>query len=49
MIKTLIKLKILKFALVGGVLAAYTFKKYCDQQNRDKRMQSKKLSLLTRL
>jgi len=48
MIKTLIKLKILKFALVGGVLTAYTFKKYCDQKNRDKRMQSKKPLLLKR-
>ena len=36
MIKTLIKLKILKFILIGGVSAAYTFKKYCDQKNEIK-------------
>ena len=28
MIKTLIKLKILKFILIGGVSAAYAFKKW---------------------
>ena len=33
MIKTLIKLKILKFILIGGVSAVYSFKKYCDQKN----------------
>ena len=32
MIKTLIKLKMLKFTLVGGALAAYAIKKYCDQK-----------------
>ena len=36
MIKTLIKLKVLKFILIGGVSAAYTFKKYCDQKNKEK-------------
>ena len=36
MIKTLIKLKILKFALIGGISVAYTFKKYCDQKNKIK-------------
>ena len=33
MIKTLIKLKILKFVLIGGISAAYAFKRYCDQKN----------------
>ena len=37
MIKTLIKLKILKFILIGGVSAAYVFKRYCDQKNKTKR------------
>ena len=32
MIKTLVKLKILKFILIGGVSAAYACKKYCDQK-----------------
>lgn len=36
MIKTLIKLKMLKFALIGGVIAAYGIKKYCDQKNEIK-------------
>ena len=36
MIKTLIKLKILKFVLIGGVSAAYAFKKYCDRTNEIK-------------
>ena len=36
MIKTLIKLKILKFILIGGVSAAYAFKRYCDQKNENK-------------
>ena len=36
MIKTLIKLKILKFILIGGVSAAYAFKRYCDQKNKVK-------------
>ena len=31
-IKKLIKLKILKFTLVGGLLLAYVVKKYCDSQ-----------------
>ena len=34
MIKTLIKLKMFKFALVGGALAAYAFKKYRDQKKQ---------------
>ena len=36
MIKTLIKLKILKFILIGGVSAAYVFKRYCDKKNKTK-------------
>ena len=36
MIKTLIKLKILKFILIGGVSAAYVFKRYCDKKNKAK-------------
>ena len=48
MIKTLIKLKMLKFALVGGALAVYTVKKYCDQKNKDKKTEIKKPLLLTR-
>ena len=36
MIKTLVKLKILKFVLIGGVSAAYAFKRYCDQKNEVK-------------
>ena len=48
MIKTLIKLKILKFVLIGGVSAAYAFKRYCDQKNEEKSKKIKKPSLLTR-
>ena len=48
MIKTLIKLKVLKFILIGGVSAAYTFKKYCDQKNKEKVKKDNKLLLLTR-
>ena len=36
MIKILIKLKILKFILISGISAAYAFKKYSDQKNREK-------------
>ena len=36
MIKTLIKLKILKSILIGGVSAAYVFKRYCDKKNKGK-------------
>ena len=43
MIKTLIRLKILKFVLIGGVSAAYAFKKYCDQKNEIKSKKDKKL------
>ena len=48
MIKTLIKLKILKFILIGGVSAAYAFKKYCDQENEVKEKKNKKPLLLNR-
>ena len=48
MIKTLIKLKILKFILIGGVSAAYAFKRYCDQKNEIKSKKDKKPSLITR-
>ena len=48
MIKTLIKLKILKFALIGGVSAAYAFKRYCDQKNGITSKKVKKTFLLTR-
>ena len=48
MIKTLIKLKILKFVLIGGVSAAYAFKRCCDQKNEIKSKKDKKPSLLTR-
>ena len=47
MIKTLIKLKILKFVLIGGVSAAYAFKKYCDKKNKVKSKKNKKALLLT--
>ena len=36
MIKTIIKFKILKFMLIGGVSAAYAIKRYCDQKNEIK-------------
>ena len=48
MIKTLIKLKILKFILIGGVSAAYAFKKYCDQKKEAKSKKNKKPLLLNR-
>ena len=48
MIKKLIKLKILKFMLIGGVSAAYAFKRYCDQKNKVKSKKNKKTLLLTR-
>ena len=43
MIKTLIKLKIFKLILIGGVSSAYIFKKYCDQKNEIKSKKDKKL------
>ena len=48
MIKTLIKLKILKFIIIGGVSATYAFKRYCDQKNEVKSKKIKKPSLLSR-
>ena len=48
MIKTLTKLKILKFILIGGVSAAYVFKRYCDQKNQVKSKKDKKNLLLPR-
>ena len=48
MIKTLIKLKILKFILIGSVSAAYSIKKYCDQKNEVKEKKNKKPLLLNR-
>ena len=48
MIKTLIKLKILKLILVGSVSAAYAFKRYCDQKNEVKSKKDKKTFLLPR-
>ena len=48
MIKTLIKLKILKFILIGGVSAAYAFKRYCDQKNKVKSKKNKRTLLITR-
>ena len=43
MIKKLIKLKILKFMLIGSVSAVYAFKRYCDQKNEIKSKKDKKL------
>ena len=43
MIKKLIKSKILKFLLIGGVSTAYFFKKYCDQKTEIKSKKDKKL------
>jgi len=48
MIKTLIKLKILKFALIGGVSVAYALKRYCDKKNKLKSKKNKKTLLLAR-
>ena len=48
MIKTLIKLKILKFILIGSVYTAYALKRYCDKKNEAKSKKDKKTLLLTR-
>ena len=48
MIKTITKLKILKFILIGGVSAAYVFKRYYDQKNQVKSKKDKKNLLLPR-
>ena len=47
MIKKLIKLKILKFMLIGSVSAAYAFKRYCVQKNKVKSKKNNKTLLLT--
>ena len=46
MIKTLIKLKLLKFIIISGISAAYIFKRYCDQKNEVKSKKDKKPLLL---
>ena len=46
MIKTLIKLKILKFVLIGGISAAYAFKRYRDKKNEIKIKKNKKTLLI---
>ncbi len=43
MIKTLIRLKILKLILIGGLSTAFVFKRYCDQKNEIKSKKDKKL------
>ena len=48
MIKRVIKLKILKFVLIGGLSAAYTFKRYCDKKNEVKIKKDKKTLLINR-
>ena len=48
MIKTVIKLKILKFILIGGISVAYAFKRYCDKKNEMKNKKDKKTLPLTR-
>ena len=48
MIKKLIKLKILKFVLFGGISAAYAFKRYCDKKNKVKIKKDKKTLLINR-
>ena len=48
MIKTLIKLKMLKFILIGGVSAVYAFKRYCDKKNEEKIKKDKKTLLINR-
>ncbi|WP_440679078.1 hypothetical protein [Candidatus Pelagibacter sp. HIMB1517] len=35
-IRTLIGLKILKMAFIGGMATAYTIQKCCNQKNKDK-------------
>ena len=45
MIKTLIKLKILKFILIGSVSTVYAFKKYCNQKVEIKEKNKKPLPL----
>ena len=47
MIKTLIKLQILKFILIVGASAAYAFKRYCDKHNAYKSPTDKKTLPIT--
>ena len=48
MIKTLVKLKILKFMLIGVVSAAYDLNRYCNKKNKVKSKKDKKPLPLTR-
>ena len=48
MIKTLIKLKILKLLLISGASSAYAFKRYCDQKNKVKSKKDERTLLLSR-
>ena len=48
MIKTFIKLNIIKFMVIRGLSAAYAIKRYCDQKNEVKSKKDKKTLLLTR-
>ena len=48
MIKTIIKLNILKFILICCISEAYAFKRYCDHENEVKTKKAKKSLLLTR-
>ena len=48
MIKTIVKLKILKFILIGSVSAAYAFKRYCDKKNEVEIKKDKKTLLINR-
>ena len=48
MIKTLIKLKILKFILIGSVSTAYAFNRYFDKKNEVKIKKDKKTLLINR-
>ena len=48
MIKTLIKLKILKSIIIGSISAAYVLKRFCDQKDELKSKKDKKTFLLPR-
>ena len=48
MIKKLIKLKLLKFILIGSVSAAYALKRYWDRKNEVKSKKDKKPLPITR-
>ena len=48
MIKTLIKLRIFKFVLIGGISTAYAFKRNCDKKNEVKIKKDKKTLLINR-